>query len=278
MTLVSRGNRPPRQDEPPLSDGAWELIEWCWVTEPPKRPRMKDIAEQMMAISQRDGMLQNASLSLSTSSTTVRRAKVVPSTPLRATFGGFQEYDDEDSSTYAPLFSSPSSPDAHAAYHAPIHASQSFASHGQFSSSGPPSQPLHATKTAKVKAFNLAIKGRAPLWIGLDTLKSQVQLASNTPLALKLQLGISSASAPLIEHDFSPSLYFTSWTHSEKCMTKLFINGQMNSSEDTPLTPTYVGQGYVTAALPEFYLNQYRRLNPCKSLVISQRSLPKPKP
>ncbi|KAF8314400.1 kinase-like domain-containing protein, partial [Amanita rubescens] len=48
VTLVSRGKCPPRQDEPPLSDRAWELIQWCWVMEPPKRPRMKEIAEHMM--------------------------------------------------------------------------------------------------------------------------------------------------------------------------------------------------------------------------------------
>ena len=92
MALVSRGKRPPRQDEPPLSDGAWGLIQQCWVTDPPKRSRMKAVAEQMMTISQslnegkkkkkrkksqtdaqNDAMMQDASLSLSTSSTTVRR-------------------------------------------------------------------------------------------------------------------------------------------------------------------------------------------------------------
>ena len=87
VTLVSRGKRPPRQDEPPLSDGTWGLIQQCWVTEPPKRPRMTDVIEQMMGISQcmslptsaqNDGMLQDASLS----STTVRRTSVVPSTVL----------------------------------------------------------------------------------------------------------------------------------------------------------------------------------------------------
>jgi hypothetical protein len=87
VTHVSRGKRPPRQDEPPLSDGAWKLIEQCWAAEPPKRPTMKDVTEQMMAISQsvsppNDEMLQDTSLSRSTSSTTVRRTKVVPSTTL----------------------------------------------------------------------------------------------------------------------------------------------------------------------------------------------------
>ena len=52
MALITRGNRPPRQDEPPLSDGVWELIQQCWVMEPPKRPGMRDVAEQIMAISQ----------------------------------------------------------------------------------------------------------------------------------------------------------------------------------------------------------------------------------
>ena len=91
MTLVSRGKRPPRQDEPPLSDRAWELIQQCWVTEPLKRPRMKDVAEQMMGILQwvspptsarNDEMLQGASLSMSMSITTVRGTKVFPLTVL----------------------------------------------------------------------------------------------------------------------------------------------------------------------------------------------------
>ncbi|KAF8326171.1 kinase-like domain-containing protein [Amanita rubescens] len=91
VTLVSRGKRPPRQNEPPLSDEAWKLIKQCWATEPLKRPTMKDVTEQMMAISQsvspptsarNGGMFQDASLSPSTSGTTVRRTKVVPSTIL----------------------------------------------------------------------------------------------------------------------------------------------------------------------------------------------------
>ncbi|KAF8328945.1 kinase-like domain-containing protein [Amanita rubescens] len=91
MALVTRGGRPPRQNEPPLSDEAWELIQQCWVKEPPRRPRMKGVAEQMTAISQflsegkkrkkkrrkkstqNDGMLQDASLSPSTSSTMPQR-------------------------------------------------------------------------------------------------------------------------------------------------------------------------------------------------------------
>ena len=87
MALVTRGQRPPRQNEPPLSDGAWVSINQCWVTEPPRRPTMKDVAAQITVIYQcvapptsarNDGMLQDASLSLSTSSTTVRRTQVVP--------------------------------------------------------------------------------------------------------------------------------------------------------------------------------------------------------
>ena len=49
MWLVSRGKRPPRLDEPPLSDWAWKLIESCWVNETWSRPAMKDIVERMMA-------------------------------------------------------------------------------------------------------------------------------------------------------------------------------------------------------------------------------------
>jgi len=146
--------------------------------------------------------------------------------------------------------------------------SPNFTSHGQFSSNGTPSQAVshrHAAKTARVKALKLAAEGIAPLWVRLDALTSHGQLAPNTPLTLKFQLGTSRNNTSSTGCGFSPSLYFTTWTHSEKCITKLFINGQMNSSEDSPLTWTGSGEGYVTAALPESRLNQCRWLDPCKS-------------
>jgi len=52
LSLVSRGIRPPRLDDQPLSDGAWDVIQRCWVREPLKRPRMNDVVESMMAMSQ----------------------------------------------------------------------------------------------------------------------------------------------------------------------------------------------------------------------------------
>ena len=50
MWLVSRGERPPRLDEPPLSDWAWKLMQICWVREALKRPAMNDVVERMMTI------------------------------------------------------------------------------------------------------------------------------------------------------------------------------------------------------------------------------------
>ena len=38
MRLHFRGAHPPRLDWPPLNDGAWELIQTCWVREASKRP------------------------------------------------------------------------------------------------------------------------------------------------------------------------------------------------------------------------------------------------
>jgi len=105
--------------------------------------------------------------------------------------------------------------------------------------------------------------------VRLDALTSHGQLVPNTPLTLKFQLGTSRINAST-GNCFSPSLYFTSWTHSEKCITKLFINGQMNSSEDSPLTWTGSGEGYVTAALPESHLNQCRWLDPSLTVVVTQ--------
>ena len=244
------------------------------------------------------------------------------------TFGGYQEYDDGDSSSNGtPPFSSPSevktefppSPgislcafpsDAQATYynsisgglsmsstipsmmppassrtysmnmgttefspsvtHYDFSGSPNFTSHGQFSPNATPSQAVshrHTAKTARVKALKLAAEGIAPLWVRLDALTSHGQLTPNTPLTLKFQLGTSRINTSSTGCGFSPSLYLTSWTHSEKCITKLFINGQMNSSEDSPLTWTGSGDGYVTAALPESRLNQCRWLDPCKSSV-----------
>ncbi|KAF8334388.1 kinase-like domain-containing protein [Amanita rubescens] len=51
VALVIRDKRPNRLDEPPLSDGEWEVIQQCWVREPGKRPRMKDVIESLIATS-----------------------------------------------------------------------------------------------------------------------------------------------------------------------------------------------------------------------------------
>ena len=49
MKRVSKGERPPRLNKPPLSDEAWKLIHRCWVKEISKRPTMKDIGNRMRA-------------------------------------------------------------------------------------------------------------------------------------------------------------------------------------------------------------------------------------
>ena len=46
-TLISRRTLPPRLDKPPLSDRAWSVIHSCWMRKASKRPRMKDITENM---------------------------------------------------------------------------------------------------------------------------------------------------------------------------------------------------------------------------------------
>ena len=51
LSLVSRGVRPPRLDEQPLSDRAWDVIQRFWVREPLKRPRMNNVVESMIAMS-----------------------------------------------------------------------------------------------------------------------------------------------------------------------------------------------------------------------------------
>ncbi|KAF8700273.1 hypothetical protein AX14_000817 [Amanita brunnescens Koide BX004] len=47
LRLISRGELPPRCDEPPLSDDAWSMIQSCWARQASKRPAMKDIVKWM---------------------------------------------------------------------------------------------------------------------------------------------------------------------------------------------------------------------------------------
>jgi hypothetical protein len=49
LALLSRGSHPPRQPEPPLSDGAWELIQSCWVREASKRPGIEEVTDIMIS-------------------------------------------------------------------------------------------------------------------------------------------------------------------------------------------------------------------------------------
>ena len=48
MMHILQKERPPRRDEPPLSDKAWELIQRCWVEEASERPGMQNVAKWMM--------------------------------------------------------------------------------------------------------------------------------------------------------------------------------------------------------------------------------------
>ena len=50
--IHSRGDQPPRLDHPPLSDGGWDVIQRCWEREALKRPGMKDVTKNIMALSQ----------------------------------------------------------------------------------------------------------------------------------------------------------------------------------------------------------------------------------
>ena len=50
LKLISRGMRPPRHDEPPLNDEAWELIQWCWAQEASERPGMRNAVEWIIAL------------------------------------------------------------------------------------------------------------------------------------------------------------------------------------------------------------------------------------
>ena len=48
MRSVTRGERPPRLEEPSLTDDAWKLIQDCWSQEKIARPAMEDVVERLM--------------------------------------------------------------------------------------------------------------------------------------------------------------------------------------------------------------------------------------
>jgi len=122
----------------------------------------------------------------------------------------------------------------------------------------------------KLKALKLNTLGASPSWVRLDTLTTLGQFAPLTPLTLKIKLTMSHANISSTVNDITAILYFSSWIYSAKCLTRVFINGQLEASEDAPMTLTNSGDGYVTGALPESRLNQCRWLDPSLSVVVTQ--------
>jgi len=44
---VKKGIRAPRLDNPPLTNGGWDVIERCWQQDPEKRPSMEEVMKLM---------------------------------------------------------------------------------------------------------------------------------------------------------------------------------------------------------------------------------------
>ena len=47
IRAVSRGERPPRLDSPPISDDAWKLMHQCWAPDKRYRPGIRDVVKIM---------------------------------------------------------------------------------------------------------------------------------------------------------------------------------------------------------------------------------------
>ncbi|KAF8351953.1 WD40-repeat-containing domain protein [Amanita rubescens] len=96
--LIFRGILPPRLNEPPLSDGAWDMIQRCWIRKPSERLRIKGVVQRMMALYQSAftptnvrnpfyyEMLRKLSLLPLTSSTTEPTSNAIePPSPVMST-------------------------------------------------------------------------------------------------------------------------------------------------------------------------------------------------
>ncbi len=70
VRAVSRRDRPPRLDDPPLSDDAWRLIHQCWAHEKWKRPVIRDIVKIMKSWRIPPGMSPTTTFPQSPGSTT----------------------------------------------------------------------------------------------------------------------------------------------------------------------------------------------------------------
>ncbi|KAF8636721.1 hypothetical protein AX17_003524 [Amanita inopinata Kibby_2008] len=151
-----------------------------------------------------------------------------------------------------------------------------FAPIEQFTVSGMPMQtaPVMGLSVNRVKALKLTADGMNPFWVKLDTLTSAGQLAPNTPLVLKIKLGISfvtNLDTPSTVQGFAASIYLANiWSYSGRCLTNVYINGACGAPEDAPLTVASVVDGSVVAALPESQLNRCRWLDPSLPTIITQ--------
>ncbi|KAF8339486.1 hypothetical protein F5887DRAFT_980246 [Amanita rubescens] len=70
VRAVSKNERPPRLDDPPLSDDAWRLIHQCWAHEKWKRPGIRDVVKIMKSWRIPQGMSPTATFPQSPGSAT----------------------------------------------------------------------------------------------------------------------------------------------------------------------------------------------------------------
>jgi hypothetical protein len=102
IEAVTRGERPPRLDNPPLSDDAWNLVNQCWAQNKRLRPGIRDVVKIMKSW-KKPSVLSSPSISRSSDrSDSISRGRalghvVAPSTISDSTgAGGFSNRSSDD--------------------------------------------------------------------------------------------------------------------------------------------------------------------------------------
>lgn len=76
MKSVTRGERAPRLKEPPLTDGAWKLIQDCWTQEKTIRPAIEEIVKRMIRQEDQTKLIGNNSTPVELASLNLRTEHV----------------------------------------------------------------------------------------------------------------------------------------------------------------------------------------------------------
>lgn len=77
IRAVTRGERPPRLDNPPLNDDTWKLMHLCWAHDKRLRPGIRDVVETIESWERLPAVLSSPKPSISQISDSTPRGRAL---------------------------------------------------------------------------------------------------------------------------------------------------------------------------------------------------------